>query len=146
MQSFKIVFAILALSACFLNTADAQATTGMIKKKAVTVAPVAQTETFQVLGNCRMCKRAIEKTATQTGATSANWDKEKDLLTVSFDPATTSVDAIQKAVAMSGYDNAGFKAPDDVYNNLHGCCQYDRSGAPGSAKPCGIMEGEGAKN
>lgn len=56
-----------------------------------------------------MCKRAIEKAATQTGATSANWDEEKDMLTMSFDPATTSVDAIQKAVAMSGYDNAGFR-------------------------------------
>ncbi len=146
MQSFKIVFAILALSACFLNTAGAQATTGMVKKKAATVAPVIQTDTFLVLGNCGMCKRTIEKAATQTGATSANWDVEKDLLTVSFDPATTSVDAIQKAVAMSGYDNAGFKAPNDVYNNLHGCCKYDRSGAPGSAKPCEMMEGEEPKN
>ena len=143
MKVFKFVFAALLTGLFF--TVNAQ-TEGLAKKTAVAVAPAAQTETFQVLGNCGMCKRTIEKAATQAGATSAGWDVEKDLLTVAFDPAKTSVDAIQKAVARSGYDNAGYKAPDEAYNNLHGCCQYDRSGAPGSAKSCGMMEGEGAKN
>ncbi|MBK8965216.1 MAG: cation transporter [Lewinellaceae bacterium] len=120
--------------------------TGLTKKAATAVTPTTQTETFQVLGNCGMCKRTIEKAATQAGAASANWDVEKDLLTVSFDPAKTSVDVIQKAVARSGYDNVGYKAPDEAYNDLHGCCQYDRSGAPGSAKSCGMMEDEAPKN
>lgn len=143
MQLFKFVFAALLTGLFF--TANAQ-TGGMAKKTAVAVALAAQTETFQVLGNCGMCKRTIEKAATQAGAASANWDVEKDLLTVSFDSAKTSVDAIQKAVALSGYDNVGYKAPSEAYNNLHGCCQYDRSGAPGSAKSCGMMEGEAPKN
>lgn len=139
MQSFKIVFVALLLGLFFLNNTNAQ-TTGMVKKTAVPAVTTERTETFQILGNCGMCKRTIEKAAASAGATSAIWDVEKDLLTVTFDPAKTSVDAIQKAVALSGYDNAGYKAPDEAYNNLHGCCQYDRSGAPGSAKSCG-MEG-----
>ena len=139
MYLLKIVFAALLLGIFSLNSASAQ-TTGMVKKTAVAAATTDKTETFQVLGNCGMCKRTIEKAAASAGATLANWDAEKDLLTVTFDPAKTSMDAIQKAVALSGYDNAGYKAPDEAYNNLHGCCQYDRSGAPGSAKSCG-MEG-----
>jgi len=146
MYSAKIVFSILALSVCFFNAIGAQQMTGLTKKAATAVTPTTQTETFQVLGNCGMCKRTIEKAAIQAGAASANWDVEKDLLAVSFDPAKTSVDAIQKAVARSGYDNGGYKAPDEAYNNLHGCCQYDRSGAPGSAKSCGMMEGDAPEN
>ena len=143
MKLFKFVCIALFMGLFF--TANAQ-TEGMVKKTSTTVAPTAQTETFQVLGNCGMCKRTIEKAATRAGAASANWDVEKDLLTVTFDPAKTTPDAIQKAVAQSGYDNVGYKAPDAAYNNLHGCCQYDRSGAPSSAKACGMMEGEVPKN
>jgi copper chaperone CopZ len=142
MQTFKFVFTALLLGLFLVNTANAQ-TAGMVKKTAVTVAPAVQSATFQVLGNCGMCKKTIEKAAASAGTTSAIWDAEKDLLTVTFDPAKTAVDAVQKAVALSGYDNVGYKAPDEAYNNLHGCCQYDRSGAPGSAKSCG-MENEGA--
>ena len=145
MSFFKFLFSALFAGLFFIPTAGAQ-TGGMNKKEAVTAVSATQTETFQVLGNCGMCKRTIEKSATQAGAASANWDVEKDLLTVSFDPAKTSVDVIQKAVARSGYDNVGYKAPDEAYNDLHGCCQYDRSGAPGSAKSCGMMEDEAPKN
>lgn len=133
MKSFKIIFTALLTGLFFMANAQTQ---GMVKKTATAVAPVSKSESFQVLGNCGMCKRTIEKAATEAGAGTAGWDVEKDLLTVTFDPAKTSVDAIQKAVALSGYDNAGYKAPDTAYNNLHGCCQYDRSGAPGSAKSC----------
>ncbi len=91
---------------------------------------------FMVLGNCGMCKKTIEKAALGTGATTAVWDQKTDMLTVSFDTQKTSADAIQKAVALSGYDNAGYKASDEAYNNLHGCCQYDRTGAAGGTKSC----------
>ena len=138
MSSLKFLFSALFLGLFIINTAGAQ-TEGMKKKQAVAIAPVLQTESFQVLGNCGMCKRTIEKAATQAGATSAVWDVDKDLLTVTFDPAKATAAAIQKAVAQSGYDNVGYKAPDTAYNALHGCCQYDRSGAPGTAKSCDMQ-------
>lgn len=144
MRSLQVLFTMLLTGMFFIQTAGAQ-TNGMKKKEAVAVASALQTETFQVLGNCGMCKTIIEKAASQAGASSANWDVDKDLLTVSFDTTKTSVDAIQKAVARSGYDNVGYKAPDEAYNNLHGCCKYDRSGAPGTAKACEPEEGETPK-
>lgn len=127
--------AILSILFVF-NVASAQ-TGGMTKKSASTAAVAgAKTETFKVLGNCGMCKKTIEKAALKAGAASANWDTEKGEITVSFDTEKTSADAIQKSIAQSGYDNAGYKAPEDAYKNLHGCCKYDRTGAAGGSKSC----------
>jgi periplasmic mercuric ion binding protein len=133
MKLLQITLLAACASLFFNNCTNAQ--NGMVKKTATATASL-QTETFQVLGNCGMCKKTIEKAAAKAGTATANWDVDKDLLTVSFDPAKTSADAVQKSVAQAGYDNVGYKAPDAAYNGLHGCCQYDRSGAPSSAKSC----------
>ena len=133
MKSIKLAFAIILLSVSAFTTVIAQS--GMVKKNAAAVS-TEKTDTFLVLGNCGMCKNIIEKAAIRAGATKADWNTDTDQLTVTFEPAKTSADAIQKEVALSGYDNVGYKAPDDVYEKLHGCCHYDRSGAPGTAKSC----------
>jgi copper chaperone CopZ len=108
---------------------------GMTKKSA-SVSTQAQTETFMVLGNCGMCEKTIEKAALSAGALSAEWNVDNDMLRVSFDPAKVSLDAIQKAIARAGYDNATYKADDKAYQNLHGCCHYERTGAAGGTKSC----------
>jgi hypothetical protein len=41
---------------------------------------------------------------------------------------------ILKRIALAGYDNNEFLAPDDVYANLPECCQYDRVGKLETAK------------
>jgi mercuric ion binding protein len=131
----KMQIGLFTLLMVLAFSANAQ-TGGMVKKSASSKAAPAVTETFMVLGNCGMCERTIEKAALEAGATAADWDMDKDLITIKFDAAKTSVDAIQKAIAKSGYDNAGYKAPDEVYENLHHCCKYDRTGRPGTAKAC----------
>jgi Cu(I)/Ag(I) efflux system membrane fusion protein len=81
---------------------------------------------FPVNGNCDMCKETIETAAMSVeGVHKANWDKEAKVLHVDYD-AKVDVKAIHKAVANSGYDTSLERAADDVYGNLHGCCQYDR--------------------
>ena len=126
-----LIFAVLC-------TFGLQAQSGMVKKttKSATMVAVEKTETFLVLGNCGMCQRIIEKAALGAGAAKASWNEDTDQLTVVFDPAKTSADAIQKSVALAGYDNVGYKAPDAAYDGLHGCCQYDRTGVPDTAKSC----------
>lgn len=104
------------------------------QQSAATAPP--QNAQFKVLGNCGMCKKTIEKAALGAGATTATWDMNTDLLAVTFDEKKTTTDAIQKAIAKAGYDNAGYNADDNAYNNLHGCCQYDRTGAAGGTKTC----------
>jgi copper chaperone CopZ len=86
-----------------------------------------KTETFKVSGNCNMCKARIEKTVIAEGVTKASWDSKTQMLTVSFDPSKTNIDAFSKKLASVGHDTEKYKATDEVYANLPGCCHYDRA-------------------
>ncbi len=141
MKITQIVFSVLLL--CSTSALVAQAPVGMVRKT-VKVMAAEQTASFQVLGNCVMCQRTIEKAALSAGVRQAAWNTETDQITITFEPAKTSVDAVQQAIAQAGYDNAGYKAPAAAYNQLHTCCQYDRTGASGTARAC--PAGEADKN
>ena len=87
-----------------------------------------KTETvFGVRGNCGMCKSTIEKSVNNVdGVFEATWDKETKQIAISYDNMKTDVMALHKAIAKSGYDTEKVKADENAYNNLPGCCQYDR--------------------
>lgn len=104
---------------------------------------VAQTkkETFNVSGNCGMCKSKIEKAAKEAGAKEASWDADSKQLTVTYKSSSTNTAKIQQKIADVGYDNVGFKATAEAYNNLHGCCKYDRDATATKESCCS----EGAK-
>jgi copper chaperone CopZ len=85
-----------------------------------------KTDTAEVFGNCGMCKKTIEKAGTVNKESSVIWDKDTKIATITYDDKKTNKEAVLKKIALAGYDNASFLAPDDVYNNLPGCCQYDR--------------------
>ena len=79
----------------------------------------------KVGGACEMCKDRIETAdLSVSGVESANWESESQLLHLNFDAAKTNSDAIQKAVAKVGHDTEKYKASDDVYKDLPGCCLY----------------------
>ena len=85
------------------------------------------TLSFGVRGNCGMCKATIEKAALNVpGVNTAIWDADNKKVTVTYDSKKTNVDAIHKAIALSGYDTEKMKADNATYNKLPGCCQYDR--------------------
>ena len=84
-------------------------------------------EIFTVYGNCGMCKRTIEGSLKDVqGVTLAEWDKETDQMTVSFNPQKITLDAIKQKIADVGYDSDTHRAENKVYNSLPGCCQYER--------------------
>lgn len=85
------------------------------------------TATFDVAGNCGLCKQRIEKAAKIKGVNSAVWDVKTRKITVSYNSNTT-LSAIQKAIAMAGHDTPLHRAPDEVYEKLHECCLYERLG------------------
>ena len=88
------------------------------------------TESFTVYGNCGMCKTKIEKAATGVkGVKAATWNQETHQLSVTYKTSKTSADDIKQAVADVGYDSDTHRAKDEVYNNLHGCCKYERPAA-----------------
>jgi Cu(I)/Ag(I) efflux system membrane fusion protein len=84
-----------------------------------------QHETFEVSGNCEMCKDRIENAAKSVkGVTSATWDTGTKKMHVGFSSSVTSLAAIQKAIADAGHDNSNYRATDEVYNKLPECCLY----------------------
>ncbi|MEO6902295.1 MAG: heavy-metal-associated domain-containing protein [Bacteroidia bacterium] len=86
-----------------------------------------KTETFTVYGNCSMCKATIEGALKKKdGIISKNWDKEKKIITVTYDPAKINILQIGEKIAAVGYDNQYATAQIVAYNNLHECCQYER--------------------
>ena len=86
-----------------------------------------KTESFKVWGNCDMCKTRIEKAAKAGGVSSAEWSTKTKLLTVSFDPSKTNLDALSKKMASAGHDTEKYRADDKVYNSLPACCKYERA-------------------
>ena len=85
------------------------------------------TETLNVSGECGMCKKKIEKAAKEAGATYAVWSTNTKVLTIRYNSLSTNSAKIQQKIADAGYDTPKFKATDETYNKLDGCCQYDRT-------------------
>ncbi|MBN4085565.1 cation transporter, partial [Flavobacteriaceae bacterium AH-315-B10] len=80
-----------------------------------------------VRGNCGMCKATIEKAANSIeGVSSAVWDKDNKKIDVSYNASKTNLKAIHNAIAASGYDTDNTTADQEKYNNLPGCCKYDK--------------------
>jgi hypothetical protein len=112
------LFAAIIFSIFSINTSTAQS---------------AKTETIKVWGNCGMCKTTIEKAAKKGGAKTANWNEDSKELQVTYAVNKTSSAKIQEAVAKSGYDTQDFTAVKTAYDNLHGCCKYDRKESTATA-------------
>lgn len=112
------LFAAIMFSIFSINSATAQSMT---------------TETIKVWGNCGMCQTKIEKAAKSAGAKTASWDADTKELKVTYAAKKTSSAKIQEAIANTGYDTQDFKAVQAAYDNLHGCCKYDRK-TDGDAK------------
>ncbi len=81
---------------------------------------------FFVKGNCAECKTRIEATALEMGAAGANWSPSTQTLTVDFGNSNLTGDSLLEKIAEVGHDNEKYKANDEVYKNLPGCCLYDR--------------------
>lgn len=116
------LFAAIMFSIFTINTSSAQS---------------AKTETIKVWGNCGMCQTKIEKAAKSAGAKTASWNADTKELKVTYKAKSTSSAKIQEAIANTGYDTQDFTAVKTAYDNLHGCCKYDRKSADATtAKKC----------
>ena len=89
-----------------------------------------KTETFKIYGNCDICKSNIEKAGNLKKIAQVNWNKDTKIATLNYDEKKTNQNEILKRIALAGYDNEKFLAPDDVYAELPKCCQYQRELKP----------------
>ena len=107
---------------------------GCNNKKAETISVKHQTSmtnpeiSFGVRGNCGMCKTTIQKAALSVdGVEEASWDIQTKVLDIRTNSNLDSITIkIHNAVAKSGYDTELVLANSEDYNNLPGCCQYNR--------------------
>lgn len=98
-------------------------------------AEATKTEELKVYGNCGMCKTRIEKAAKSVeGVTKADWDKVTKMVTITYDESKTDADKVLAAIAKVGHDTDTHKADVAVYDNLPGCCKYDRPKSETSMK------------
>lgn len=86
------------------------------------------TITFEVAGNCAMCKQRIEKAANINGVSEATWNIEDGMATVTFRPEISSSHEIKQSIADAGHDTDETRATQEVYEELHQCCLYERLG------------------
>lgn len=88
--------------------------------------PNARTVQVAISGNCGMCEATIEKAAFVKREAEADWDKDAKTARITFDSTRTDLDAVLKRIALAGYDNVRYLAPNAAYAALPGCCQYER--------------------
>ncbi len=86
----------------------------------------AKTTIVKVYGNCEICKATIEKAADKKKISKADWNKDTKMATITYNGSKTTLNAVLKNIALAGYDNEKFFAPDEAYANLMNCCKYDR--------------------
>lgn len=82
---------------------------------------------IEVNGNCDMCKKRIEKAALSVkGVKSAVWHADHQDMHLILDENKCTLDQVHEAVAKVGHDTDKVKATDEAYDDLHGCCQFER--------------------
>ena len=109
----KNLFSLLLLSLLMVSTLSAQE---KVKKNITTE--------FNVEGVCGMCENRIEKAALIKGVKIADWNKETQLMTVTYSSKKTTEEAIHQAIADAGHDTQLIKATKENYSKLPGCCAY----------------------
>lgn len=84
--------------------------------------------TFTVSGLCTMCKNRIEKAMKIPEVKYAKWNKQTKQLKVAYLSESITPDSLQQRLAAAGHDTEKFKASDETYNGLPGCCKYRDGG------------------
>ena len=82
---------------------------------------------IEVGGNCDLCKKRIEKAAFSVkGVKSADYHLDDNTLHLIINEEKCSILDVKKAIASVGHDTDEVKATDKDYENLHGCCHFER--------------------
>jgi len=85
-----------------------------------------KTEIVKIQGNCNMCKSIIESAGNKKNVVKVNWDKDSKTAILFFNSKITNEDEILKRIALVGYDNEKYLAPNSAFEKLPECCKYER--------------------
>lgn len=87
----------------------------------------AQHITVKVDGDCPMCEKTIESTGSVKNEAMVDWDVDAKTAKITWDTTRTDLDAILERIAHAGYDNERYLSPQQAYEALPSCCQYERT-------------------
>ena len=79
---------------------------------------------FGVAGVCGMCEDRIEAAFDQKGIVAADYDLETKQLHVIYKTKKWNEESLHKLATVIGHDTEKYKATDEAYANIHGCCKY----------------------
>ncbi len=85
-----------------------------------------ETKQFQVKGNCVNAKELIENAGNQHRISKVNFEASTQVASITYNKAKTNSNEILRKVALAGFDNAEYMAPDEAYAKLEKDCQYSR--------------------
>ena len=80
--------------------------------------------TFGVSGLCGMCENRIESAFDQKGIVAADYNLETKQLYVVYKGKKWNEESLHKLATAVGHDTDKYKATDEQYANIHGCCKY----------------------
>ena len=80
--------------------------------------------TFGVSGLCGMCEDRIESAFDQKGIVAADYDLEQKTIRVVYKTKKWDEESLHKLATVIGHDTDKYKATDEAYANIHGCCKY----------------------
>ena len=76
-------------------------------------------DTFEVSGNCEMCKKRIESaTLSLKGVKYVSWSPQSKNFSIIYNSTKVSIDDVKKRIADVGHDNSLYKATNEVYDCL----------------------------
>ena len=86
----------------------------------------AETHQFSVKGNCSDAKELIEKVGNQKKIASVVYDATTQTAEITVDKTKTNASEVLKKIALAGFDNTEYFAPNEAYAKLKKDCQYPR--------------------
>ena len=86
----------------------------------------AETNQFSVKGNCSDAKELIEKAGNQKKIASVVYDATTQTAEITVDKTKTNASEVLKKIALVGFDNTEYFAPNEAYAKLKKDCQYPR--------------------
>ena len=80
--------------------------------------------TFGVSGICGMCENRIEAAFDQKGIVAADYNLDTKKIHVVYKAKKWNEESLHKLATVIGHDTEKYKATDEAYANIHGCCKY----------------------
>ena len=80
--------------------------------------------TFGVSALCGMCESRIEAAFDQKGIVAADYNLDTKKIHVVYKTKTWNEESLHKLATGVGHDTDKYKASDEAYANMHGCCKY----------------------